>query len=143
LTEAQLWSRLVKKAFGDDEVRQAVAWCKAEGYVDDALFARLYVEGARKRVGDARFVAELVRRGIDRATAAHAVAQAERTEDDRLAGALEGFFRARPAGTYAGAARRLERLGFPASAIYRHLRAHASRFVPLGAEGEDSPSASE
>ena len=130
LTEAQLWSRLARKDFSPDAIAGTVAWCKAEGYLDDALFARLYVEGRRKAVGNARLVGELVQRGVDRDVATETVARSDRSEDRRLEGALEALFLVRPLTSYASAARRLERLGFPASAIYRHLRRHASRFAP-------------
>jgi SOS response regulatory protein OraA/RecX len=138
LTEAQLWSRLARKDFTDDEIRDAVAWCKVERYLDDPLFARLYVDGRSKAVGDARLIGELVLRGIDREAASATVARSERTEDVRLAAALEKIFVARPGATYASVARRLERLGFPAAAIYRHLRGHASRFSDRHAPSEDS-----
>jgi regulatory protein len=140
-TEAQLWTGLGRHGFTDEEVRAAVAWCKAEGYVDDALFARLFVEGRTKAVGDARLVAELVRRGIDRALAAGAVAQAEADQDARLQTAVERLFRSRPNVPYPTVARALERLGFPASAIYRHLREHSARHGPFAYAGEDCDSA--
>jgi regulatory protein len=137
LTEAQLWSRLARRELPEDDIRDAVAWCKAEGYVDDALFARLYVDGRRKAVGDVRLVGELVRRGVEREIAAATVARSEHSEDQRLAMALDALFRVRPVTTYPSAARHLERLGFPASSIYRHLRAHASRFAAVAVKGED------
>jgi SOS response regulatory protein OraA/RecX len=137
-TETQLWRRLAQKEFDDDEIRATVAWCKSEGYLDDALFARLYVEGRRKAVGDARLVGELVLRGVEREAAQASVARSDSTQEDRLERALDQLFRNRPACSYAGAARRLERLGFPAAAIYRHLRAHASRFADGMTTSEDS-----
>jgi SOS response regulatory protein OraA/RecX len=143
LTEAQLWSRLAGKGYADDQVREAVAWCKAEGYVDDALFARLYVEGRARSVGDARLVGDLVRRGIDRDAAAATVQECERTEDERLAEVLGKLTRTRPGIGYGSAARALERLGFPAPAIYRHLRRHASRIGATADPCEDSLSAPE
>jgi regulatory protein len=138
LTESALYERLLKKAYGEDEIREAVAFCKREGYLDDALFARLYVEGTRKAVGDARLVGELVRRGIDRETARETVASAEAGEEARLAAALEKLIRLRPGMSYPSAARALERLGFPAARIYRHLRGAAAKgnlFDGIGAAG--------
>ena len=126
LTEAQLWDRLVARAYPEDVVRDAVAFCKGQGYLDDRLFARLYVDGKRKAVGDARLVAELVKRGIEREAARATVARAASSEDERLLAALEKLFRTRANLEYPNAARALERLGFPASSIYRHLRARAA-----------------
>jgi SOS response regulatory protein OraA/RecX len=122
LSEAQLWSKLLSKGHAHEDVRRAVDACKADGYLDDGLFARLFVEGKVKAVGDARLVAELVRRGIDREAAAAAVEGAPRDEDERLVAAIDKLFRSRPALSYPSAARSLERLGFPTPAIYRLLR---------------------
>ena len=127
VTEAQLWSRLLRKGYAHEDVRCAVEACKVDGYVDDGLFARLFVEGKRKAVGDARLVAELVRRGIGREAAAAAVEQAPTGEGERLQAAIDQLFRSRPALSYPSAARSLERLGFPTPAIYRGLRERIGR----------------
>ncbi|MEO6991361.1 MAG: RecX family transcriptional regulator [Candidatus Baltobacteraceae bacterium] len=128
LTEAQLWSRLQRRGYAEEDVRAAVEACKRDGYLDDRLFARLYVDGRDKAVGDARLVADLVRRGIDREAARRAVEQAERSQDERLDRAMRKAVRLRPQAGYPAVARTLERLGFPAAAIYRRLRAEASEF---------------
>ncbi len=139
LTEAQLWTRLARKGYSDDDVRAAIAACKRDGFVDDAVFAQLFVDGRGKSVGNARLVAELVRRGIEREAAQRSVAAAERAEDERLHYALEKLFRTRASLSYPSAARALERLGFPAPAIYRHLRARArSDMAGRDAPAEDS-----
>ena len=132
LTESQLWQRLERRGFDHDEVRAAVASCIADGFIDDALFARLYVDGRPKAVGNSRLVAELVRKGIERKQAQQAVASAGREEPERLTDAIEKLFRTRPSLSYPSAARSLERLGFPASHIYRQLRERAAR--EFGAE---------
>lgn len=127
LTEVQLWTRLERRGYAEDDIRACVDSCKRDGFTDDRLFAHLFIDGRMKAVGDARLVAELVRRGIDRDAAKSSVASSEHVEDERLGAAIDKLFRTRSALSFPSAARALERLGFPASAIYRQLRARAQR----------------
>jgi SOS response regulatory protein OraA/RecX len=125
LTEAQLHGKLARKGYPDETVAAAVASCKRDGLLDDGLYAALYVEGKRAALGDARLVAELVKRGIDRDAARERVASASASEPERVAAAYEKIRRTQPGVSYQSAARKLERLGFPASLIYRVLRERA------------------
>lgn len=125
LTESQLWTRLQRRGYTEEEIRETVDSCKRDGFIDDHLFAQLFIDGRVKAVGDARLVAELVKRGIDRAAAEASLASAERRESERLDVAIEKLFRTRASLSLPNAARALERLGFPASAIYRRLRSRA------------------
>jgi regulatory protein len=125
LTEAELHAKLSRKGYPDEAVAEAVASCKRDGLLDDGLYAALYVEGKRAALGDARLVAELVKRGIDRDAARERVAAASTPQDERVAAAYEKIRRIQPGVSYQSAARKLERLGFPASLIYRVLRERA------------------
>ena len=125
LTEAQLWKKLHARGYDDEAIASAVASCKRDGYVDDRLFAALYVEGARKAVGDRRLAAELVKRGIDREAAAAVVAEAPLDERERIGVAYDKIVRTQPGLSYPSVARRLERLGFPTGMIYGVLRERA------------------
>lgn len=137
LTEAQLWKRLQARGYADDDIAGAVASCKADGYVDDRLYAALYVEGARKAVGDARLRADLVRRGIDREAATDIVAAAPLDERARIEAAYAKIRRLQPQLAYSAVARKLERLGFPAQAIYRLLRERAGAEVGALLDGPE------
>jgi regulatory protein len=122
LTESQLWARLERKGYPDEEIEDAVAACKREGYLDDKLYAELYVNGARKAVGDARMIAALAAKGVDRDVASGSVQRGPLDERARCIAALDSLQRRRPEISYPSAARSLERLGFPASLIYAILR---------------------
>ncbi len=139
LSEVQLWNRLTRRGFPDEAVAAAVARCRADGFLDDRLFAQLYVDGRRKAVGNVRLVAELVRRGIERESARRVVETAEYDETARLDAAIARLYRVRPGLDYPHAARALERLGFPAPSIYRRLGARAAlEFGDDGGAFEDS-----
>ncbi len=117
LTQAQLWQRLERKGFDDEAIREAVERCKAGGYVDDRLYARLYVEAKRKALGNARLVGELVRKGVEPEAATQAVADLDVDERERCVRAHASLSRRKVALSYPPAARARARLGLRASTI--------------------------
>ncbi|MGB6602380.1 MAG: hypothetical protein WBE77_14995, partial [Candidatus Cybelea sp.] len=42
-TEARLWEYLGRKGFDDEDARAAIERCKRERFLDDRLYAKLYV----------------------------------------------------------------------------------------------------
>ena len=127
LTETQLWQRLERKGYSGEEIRDAIADCKRNGYLDDRLFAALFVEQKRKSLGNRRLTGELIKRGIDRSVAADVVENASVDEAERIDLAIEKIFRTKEQMSFPSAARALERLGFPAPLIYRKLRVLAQQ----------------
>ncbi|HUY11832.1 MAG TPA: RecX family transcriptional regulator, partial [Candidatus Dormibacteraeota bacterium] len=88
LTEAQLRTRLERRGFDDDAIGAALAKCIAERFVDDALFAALYIENMCGAKGDRRLIGELLRRGVDAERARRAVADAPKDESVRCSDAI-------------------------------------------------------
>lgn len=143
LTEAQLRARLERRGYDDDAIGAAVSRCKEERYLDDALFAALYIERARDAKGDRRLVGELIRRGLDAQSAQRALAEASHSERDRCIEALAKLRRTQPRASYPSLARSLERRGFPASLIYAILREAALLDGALDGIADGSSSESE
>lgn len=73
-TEVELRRRLAEDGFPDPEIEDVVAWAIESGYVDDRSLSEQWIEtrGARKGLGRARLLGELVGRGVARNVAEEA-----------------------------------------------------------------------
>jgi len=88
-TQTEMEQRLARDEFPPEIIAQIVTEMQALGYLDDAGFARHWVDDRadRKRYGRTRLAAELNRKGIDRETAEGALDAI--AEDDEFRRALE------------------------------------------------------
>ncbi len=87
-SEAELRKRLVEKEHDRDAIDAAVARLKAEGWIDDARFARVLADSrSRKGIGPKRVALELRRFGVQDDVAGAAVrgTDQEMAEDDLAA----------------------------------------------------------
>ena len=72
-SQKELTDKLLKKGYSEEEVSEAIAFCKEYGYLNDERFAERFCHDALeiKKLGSARIKSELRRKGIDEETIAN------------------------------------------------------------------------
>ncbi len=80
-TEVQLRQKLKQKAFEDDVVEQAIEYVKSFGYIDDAKYARHFVESRKRTKSKQEMAAMLSQKGVDRECIADALEECYTSED--------------------------------------------------------------
>ena len=135
LTKAQLGKKLRDRGFAPEAAREAVAECERRSYLDDRNFAQLYVTSilARKALGPMRLLHDLIRQGVDSATAREVLDEVGGDEEERIERALRKLEATRPGDRFDQLARRLHTLGYGAPAIARALRRRAGNGSAIGA----------
>lgn len=73
-TEKEARQKLRKKGIEEKTVEEAINWLKGEGLLNDAAFARQWVDGRKEKYGSSRLYQELLRKGINPEIAKEAVA---------------------------------------------------------------------
>lgn len=126
-TSTQVRGHLRKKGYDQDAIDEAVRALVARGFLDDARYARLYVENRTRRSprSGALLVRELLIRGVERDIAQHAVRELLATvpEDALALRALDRIASSRR--DPERAARRLRSRGFRGAMALRAIRASA------------------
>lgn len=122
--EAELSRKLGERGYGEEEISQALARLRQQGYLDDGRTAGELVEQRRARgpEGSRRLQAELARRGVDAGTIGAAVGDASPEHELAAAREAAASFRRRGKADPAALARHLDRKGFSRGAIYAVLR---------------------
>ena len=125
-TASELTDRLSQRGYDDDAIQEAIVRLRTERAVDDRRVAEAHVRSASriKRRGRLRIERELMARGIDRATAAAALAAL--SPDDDVTAIRQVLARKRVPAKLDPAARRrifqhLLRRGFSGEAIAKAL----------------------
>lgn len=129
-SRAELTARLVRRGAAESVAKRLVAELEAQGYVDDAAFARQWAEAraTRRRFGSRRIGEELRLKGISRSLAEAAVREAfgEASEEARATEAarrwLSALGRRSPARAPARLHDYLLRRGYPAELTRRVVR---------------------
>ncbi|PNH89043.1 recombination regulator RecX [Vibrio diazotrophicus] len=76
--EFELWQKLLLKCFEEEEVQQAVIYCKEQGYLDDQRFARSQVrQHIAKGHGERRIRQELQQKRVENYVVNSAIEQEE------------------------------------------------------------------
>ncbi|RAS69399.1 regulatory protein [Vibrio diazotrophicus] len=76
--EFELWQKLLLKGFEEEEVQQAVIYCKEQGYLDDQRFARSQVrQHIAKGHGERRIRQELQQKRVENDVVNSAIEQEE------------------------------------------------------------------
>lgn len=83
-TRFQLERKLAQRTDDEGIIAELLDTCEQAGYIDDGLYARLFVE-SRDDWSRRRLIDELGRRGIDRGLARDVVAELIEDERDRAA----------------------------------------------------------
>jgi regulatory protein len=128
----ELRLKLLQRSFEPGPVETALSWLGERGYLDDAAFARAWVQRRAERhpEGPLALTAGLRRRGISRDTAEDAVAELCGGQGERALAeaALAGLLRRRGPDTGDNAIRKaLQRRGFRSSLIVELLRERRRR----------------
>ena len=80
-TETQLRQKLKQKSYDDDVVEQAIEYVKSFGYIDDAKYARRFVENRKKTKSRQEISAMLSQKGLSREIITEALEICYRSED--------------------------------------------------------------
>ena len=65
-TEVQLRQKLKLGGYPDDIVEEAIAYVKSFGYVNDAAYARNFIESRKEKKSQKEIYAQLCQKGLDR-----------------------------------------------------------------------------
>ncbi len=84
-TEAQLRTKLLQGGYPADVTESALDYVKSFGYLNDAEYARSFIEGRKNKKSRNELYAALCRKGIDREEAKVALEEYYDGEDERAA----------------------------------------------------------
>ncbi|MBP3879038.1 MAG: regulatory protein RecX [Lachnospiraceae bacterium] len=65
-TEKELYDKLKKTGYSEETVSAAMEYVKSFGYIDDARYARVYIESYRNKKSRMKMTYDMAAKGVDR-----------------------------------------------------------------------------
>lgn len=84
-TETQLRQKLERDGYPGEIIEEAVSYVKSFGYVDDANYARIFIDGRKDKKSRKEIYAGLLQRGIDKEVIEQAFEECYEGDDARKA----------------------------------------------------------
>ena len=130
-TEKELYDKLRKTGYSEETVSAAMEYVRSFGYIDDARYARKYIESYRNRKSRLKMTYDMTAKGVDREVIEDAFREYEEYDETdlirRLAGKkLRGKDLSEP-GVYQKTAAYLARRGFASGDIVKVLQSFSSQ----------------
>lgn len=118
-SEKEVWDNLIGKGFEETTVAAVIAKCREYRYLDDAEYARTYVQSYRRTKGEIRLRNELRQKGVTDTLIDAALGEVEDFDSSALE-LGEKYLRSRPRTpkTKAGLYRFLASKGYPNDTVY-------------------------
>ena len=123
MSRVQFVDKLTKKEFNTEDIREAVAWCEAEGWLNEARYAEVAARRLGHKYGASRVAATLRQKGVNDEAVASTINAMKDSEFSRAKGVWMRKFETLPdtADARAKQTRYLQSRGFSFAMIKRVL----------------------
>ena len=123
MSRVQFVDKLKKKEFNAHDIIEAIAWCEAEGWLNEARYAEVAARRLGRKYGASRVAATLRQKGVNDENVIHTIAAMNEGEFSRAHTVWARKFDALPDATEARAkqTRYLQTRGFSFAVIKRVL----------------------
>lgn len=123
MSRIQFVDKLKRKEFNDHDISEAIVWCEAEGWLNEARYAEVAARRLGHKYGASRVAATLRQKGVNDENVIHTIAAMKEGEFSRARDVWARKFDALPDATEARSkqTRYLQSRGFSFAVIKRVL----------------------